>query len=45
MQIDNVNGKKLETWTPEEVAKGLANKEISPDRRAHARGIHVRKHR
>ncbi|MEZ5769488.1 MAG: rhodanese-like domain-containing protein [Paracoccaceae bacterium] len=28
MQIDNVNGKKLETWTPEEVAKGLANKEI-----------------
>lgn len=28
MQVETVNGKTLETWTPEEVARGLANKEI-----------------
>ena len=28
MQIDTVNGKRLETWTPEEVARGLASKDI-----------------
>ena len=28
MQIDQINGKTLETWTPEEVRAGLANKEI-----------------
>ena len=28
MQIDEVNGKRLETWTPEEVARGLESKEI-----------------
>ena len=28
MQIDTVNGKRLETWTPQEVAAGLESKEI-----------------
>lgn len=28
MQIDTVNGKRLETWTPQEVAQGLENGEI-----------------
>lgn len=28
MQVEQVNGKTLETWTPEEVADGLAKKEI-----------------
>lgn len=28
MQVEEINGKVLETWTPEEVAEGLRNKEI-----------------
>jgi len=28
MQIDKVNGKSLEIWTPEEVARGLESQEI-----------------
>lgn len=28
MQTEEINGKVLETWTAEEVAQGLANKEI-----------------
>jgi len=28
MQIETVNGKRLETWTPQEVAAGLESKEI-----------------
>ena len=28
MQTETINGKTLETWTPQEVAEGLRNKEI-----------------